>query len=286
LYERAATSHARPDDALWHLGKGQTFFSGPLFYNANHEHGAPVYLAGLYDEFLVRVAQGPWRRTRTAMIPAGVRHELRLDGQPLAVFYIEPDQAGPEVLVPLVRDAAEEGGALLGRRGEVAAFRALYEDPAAAAWAGEALGDLARFSGRRAGVSGRRPLDPRVAQVLGWLRDEADPAPAPLARLAAAVGLSASRFQHLFTAAVGVPFRRYRAWLRMRRAIAEIVRGRSFTRAAHLAGFADQAHFAHDFKRTFGAPAGVSLGVVRGAAPPMSRPGSPARAPLSPLRLP
>jgi methylphosphotriester-DNA--protein-cysteine methyltransferase len=82
--------------------------------------------------------------------------------------------------------------------------------------------------------------------------------------VAAEVGLSGSRFQHLFTREVGVPFRRYRAWQRMRAAIAEIVRGSSFGRAAHLAGFADQAHFGHDFRRTFGAPASQSLADPRG----------------------
>jgi AraC-like DNA-binding protein len=84
-----------------------------------------------------------------------------------------------------------------------------------------------------------------------------------VAELAASAGLSASRFQHLFTSEVGVPFRRYRAWHRMRAAIREIVSGSTFTRAAHAAGFSDQAHFAHDFRRTFGAPASRSLSRVR-----------------------
>ncbi|MFJ5489383.1 helix-turn-helix domain-containing protein, partial [Hansschlegelia beijingensis] len=81
--------------------------------------------------------------------------------------------------------------------------------------------------------------------------------------LARLCGLSASRLQHLFASEVGVPIRRYRAWSRMRGAIAEIVAGASFTQAAHAAGFADQAHFAHDFRRTFGAAASRSLRGVR-----------------------
>ena len=81
--------------------------------------------------------------------------------------------------------------------------------------------------------------------------------------LARSVGLSSSRLQHLFTENVGVPFRRYRAWVRMRRAIAAVVAGANFTGAAHAAGFADQAHFANDFRRTFGAPASRSLLGIR-----------------------
>ncbi len=51
-----------------------------------------------------------------------------------------------------------------------------------------------------------------------------------------------------------MPFRRYRAWHRLRAAIREVVGGSSLTAAAHAAGFADQAHFTRSFRRTFGAP--------------------------------
>jgi len=81
----------------------------------------------------------------------------------------------------------------------------------------------------------------------------------PVAQLASGAGLSASRFQHVFTHEVGVPFRRYRAWIRIRVAIAEIVKGSNFTAAAYTAGFVDQAHFTNDFRRTFGGPPSLSL---------------------------
>jgi AraC-like DNA-binding protein len=133
----------------------------------------------------------------------------------------------------------------------------LFEDQGSLAWAGEALDDLLGFGCARA----RRALDPRAADAAHALGVE-DPAPS-LAQVAARSGLSPSRLRHLFAAEVGVPFRRYRAWTRMRRAIAEIADGANFTTAAHAAGFADQAHFAHDFRRTFGAPASRSLTGVR-----------------------
>ena len=270
LYERAAPAGGELD-ALWHLDQGRTFFAGPLDYNGSHQHGAPVYLAGLYGPFGLRVEGGRWRSVRTAMIPAGVRHELHLQGQPLGVFYIEPGLAGADAFVPLLRDTSEERGALIGRTGEWRSLRALYEARDATRWAGAALGDLLGFSRPRA----RRPMDPRIARVVaGMAADSLGGAPVesvPVASLAAAVGLSASRFQHLFTREAGVPFRRYRAWQRMRGAIAEIVRGRSFTQAAHAAGFADQAHFGHDFRRSFGAAPSRSLASVRGRSPAETR---------------
>ena len=136
------------NDALWHLDAGRMLFIGPLDYNASHQHGAPVYLTGLYGKFGLRVEGGPWRWVRTAVIPAGVRHELQLGGMPLGVLYVEPDVAGTEVLTPLVRGvgSSEEGGALIGSVGEVAAFRELYESRTATQWAGEALTDLLGFA--------------------------------------------------------------------------------------------------------------------------------------------
>ena len=155
LYERAAPAPKPPSgelDALWHLDAGRTLFIGPLDYNASHQHGAPVYLTGLYGKFGLRVEGGPWRRVRTAVIPAGVRHELQLGGMPLGVLYVEPDVAGAEVLTPLVRGvgSSESGGVLVGMAGEVAAFRELYESRTATQWAGEALGDLLGFARPRA----------------------------------------------------------------------------------------------------------------------------------------
>jgi AraC-like DNA-binding protein len=257
LYERAATTTG-PLDALWHLDDAHTLFVGPLQYNGSHQHGAPVFLAGLHGAFGLRVRSGSWLTCRTAVIPAGVPHELDVGGNPIAVLYIEPSTAGVDALVPLVGGSRETGGVLIGNRGEIAPMRALYEDRASMRWVAPALGELLAFTRRRE----RQAIDPRIAHAVAMMHERRDDF-AHVASLAGEVGLSASRFQHLFSETVGVPFRRYRAWARMRAAIGEIVRGSNFTTAAHGAGFSDQAHFAHDFRRTFGAPASVSLSKVR-----------------------
>jgi len=101
-------------------------------------------------------------------------------------------------------------------------------------------------------------IDPRITRVLSLLSTQNE-ALGPLPALAAQVGLSTSRFQHLFTQQVGVPFRRYRSWQRMRLAIREIIKGQNFTTAAHAAGFTDSAHFSNDFRNTFGAAPSISL---------------------------
>lgn len=66
------------------------------------------------------------------------------------------------------------------------------------------------------------------------------------------VGLSESRFRHLFAESTGLPFRRYVLWRRARRAAMEMTQGADATTAAHSAGFADLAHFARTLKTMFG----------------------------------
>lgn len=266
LYERAPP---RPTGAapgpLWHLDGERTCFIGPLTYNAPHQHGAPVFLAGLYGRFGLRLNGGAWHRVRTAMVPAGVVHELDVGGEPIGVLYIEPTLEGAATLAALTCAATETDGALIADDGAYVPMRELWEDAGSVDWAGTALDDLLGFGTRHA----RRPMDPRIARVLGRL-DAADGAPG-VAEACARVGLSPHHFQHLFTREVGVPYRRYRAWGRLRRAIAAVAGGSLLTRAAHEAGFCDQAHFTHDFRRTFGAPPSWSLSGVRMSGDPARR---------------
>ena len=257
LYKRA-TAGSETLGPLWLVDEDRTFFVGPLDYNGPHQHGAPVYLAGIYGAFRLRIPSGRWLSCRAAVIPAGVLHELNLGGNPLAVLYIEPSVDGVEALIPLINDAYEVNGTVIGRTGEFSILRDLWEDKNSVTWTGQTLDDLLAFSKRRAA----RRMDPRISAALGGIQTCIDEC-APVAQLARSVGISSSRFQHLFTQEVGVPFRRYRAWSRMRIAIQAITQGSNFTTAAYTAGFADQAHFTNDFRRTFGAPPSGSLLGIR-----------------------
>ncbi|QWF70903.1 helix-turn-helix transcriptional regulator [Methylomonas paludis] len=241
-------------DALWDINDQHMFFTGPLYYNANHQHGAPVFLAGIYGKFRLRLPGSDWMWCRTAVIPAGGLHELDVGGEPLAVFYIEPNTAGIEALLPLINNCREVNGSLVGNGGEIRFMRDLYEDRYNPAWNGAVLDDLLGFSKRRGGTV----IDPRIAQVVNHLYQNGDELTA-LTTIADSVGLSASHLQHLFTAQIGVPFRRYRSWNRMRMSIREIIKGNNFTYAAHAAGFTDSAHFSHEFRKTFGAVPSIGL---------------------------
>src|SRR5229473_1223234 len=165
--------------------------------------------------------------------PAGVRHALNVGGDPLAVFYPEPNVA---TFTDLVRFGAlwdPTGRILVAQTAALGPFRALYEDRTSLSFAGEMLDDLVDFV--RAG-NGPPLLDPRVARVIEWLgRNPADLT--PLEQLVRPDGLSVSRFLHLFSDEIGVPFRRFRIWNRLRAASSMALRGTNLTDAAISAGF-------------------------------------------------
>lgn len=239
-------------------------FAGCLGHNAPHSHSTSVLLAGLYDDFELRVGNGRWVTCRMAVIRAGTPYEFDARGQPLAVIYGEPNVVSAEGLAVLMRDADELPGAVISRHGEVAALRAIFEDADSATWVASAIADLVDFSSARA----RRQIDSRIRRAIDRLasreRLERDGDDLPSVSAAASeAGISTSRFQHVFKAEVGVPYRRYLGWLRMRAAVRDVVDGHNLTTAAHAAGYYDQAHFAHEFRRIFGAPASRSLANVR-----------------------
>lgn len=245
------------NSSLWHVDDGLSLFVGPLRRNAKHSHAVTVFLAGLYGPFALRIDEGDWRSCRTAVVPAGVPYAFDMQGAPLAVLYVEPGVARVQHLARLLKNTREEHGALVGNGGETSVLREVFEDRESLSWVGSALDSLMRFA-----AATSAPVDPRVRRVLARLRkDYVDLG--GIAAVAATAGLSPSRFQHVFSRDVGVPFRRYRAWCRMRAAIVAVLGGSNLTAASHTAGFADQAHFSRDFRRIFGAPANPSLAKVR-----------------------
>lgn len=102
----------------------------------------------------------------------------------------------------------------------------------------------------------RRSIDPRIALAAASLDARLADGAVRLADIAGPTGLSEGRLRHLFAVEIGMPFRRYVLWRRLRAAIMALQAGEGLTGAAHEAGFADAAHLARTIKRMFGIRAG------------------------------
>ncbi len=223
------------------LGADRALYLGELPATGWHQHASPVLLQGLSGRFAVHLPAGRVETCHSALIDTGIPHVFDPRGEQVALVYLEPD--APEVA---------------GLRGLFRQCGGVILDPACAVRARSASQtrlrafDLPALLGRP--LKQTAPLDARVARSLAWMRQSAQCGEGPLARgqTAAAVHLSASRFNHLFRAEVGVSFRDYRIWSQVRAAMQALGSSPRLTDAALGGAFVDSAHFSRMFRQTFG----------------------------------
>lgn len=220
------------------LGADRALYLGELPATGWHCHASPVLLMGLSGRFAVHLPSGQVERCRSALIDTGIEHLFDPSGERVALMYLEPDAAEARGLREVFR---RQGGVIF--------------DPARAADVRSHVDS--RLSGfdlpalLRLRLPDAPPLDPRIADSLRFLRTPRDE---PLLRdgVAGAANLSASHFNHLFRAQMGVSFRSYRVWSQVRLAMAGLGRNVSLTDAALHGAFVDSSHFSRTFRQTFG----------------------------------
>jgi len=236
-------------------GPGLATYTGPGGHSDQHAHHAVQFGVAL-DEPL-RVTIGTMSLTATAvLIPPDVPHSFAVNGR---VLFLWVDPHGPRG-----HRLKEHATRLIGRDlalhlrglGEIASGAGLSTDLVRAL--------LAAISGEFDELP-KQPSPP-VAAAVAYVesaieRGDAERRAPSLDEAARAAGVSPSRLTHVFTAEVGIPFRRYVLWVRLMRAIRAIAAGNDVTRAAGDAGFSDSAHLSRTFRRIFGLPPSLLLAI-------------------------
>lgn len=226
------------------LGKGIVSYIGPGSRAEFHRHDAIQLVWSPDESFRLGLAHVS-TTTHAALIPSRQPHEL--------------DAAGADVVVVLV-----EPSGILGRQLAVLAERRPATTDLDARLAGVPLpqtadaGTLIDWSrSLLATILGDAyPNAPeRVrSEVLGACRfvdAHLDTVPL-LSDAARHVGISPRQLRRSFAEEIGMPYRRYILWRRLRRALLAIDDGTDLTTAAATAGFSDSAHFSRTFRQTFG----------------------------------
>lgn len=235
------SAHLVPDGRIWPAG---LVVWGPGMRSSPHAHHALQIVLGLDGPLRARESPARrWRRVGAILV------------EPDAIHEVDCSVAG-SVLIAFVEPESGLGGAVLGRLRTPIAF---VPDRVVDRWRRilHAPSRISDASVRRwfesAFRSGRPPrLDPRVARAVRMLRDRETLGRVSLRQIAASTDLSPSRFGHLFTESVGIPFRRYVLWLRLQRAAGALLTGETIASATYDAGFADAAHLSRTFRRMFG----------------------------------
>ncbi|MEV0368420.1 AraC family transcriptional regulator [Streptomyces sp. NPDC050636] len=213
--------------ARLNLWPGRAVYSGPSLELDLHSGSVAVLAIGTDKEFTLETADGTRRTARGALIRARVPHRIEAHGGWMTFCYFEPGSAA-----------------------ERACVAALGAGEAPVAVSAAERKDLVQLC-----VAPERPespdIDPRIrAAARKLLKDPqlADGA----TEFASRVGLSRSRFLHLFREQTGTSFRRYRMWARMLRAGRAFLDYGTLTDAAAEAGFSSPSHLSSAFHATFG----------------------------------
>jgi AraC-like DNA-binding protein len=236
---------ARPWSGHFLWQPGLLSYVGPGGSSDRHSHHA-LQLAISFDEPLELQLDDRQVRARALLVGSGVPHAFRTDGRQIFYALIEPHSA-------IGCSLAHRTAQVTGR--DLADVLPIGDAPAAETDA--LIGYTHRMFDQLAPRPTASPLSEPVIKALAYL-DETPDHPPRLAQAARAAHISPSRLTHLFSEQVGIPFRRFVLWLRLRRAAEHVWRTRSLTEAAHAAGFSDLAHFSRVCRATFGvAPTGL-----------------------------
>jgi AraC-like DNA-binding protein len=227
------------------VGTGRAVYIGPSLQLTTHSGAVACLALGLDGPLRVHVGPGGYVRARSVLVPARLPHHVVAEGGRTAFCYLDP--AGHRLRSCRFEMRAARHGVHLSHR---------YESD---------LLELARSGHAAALLQAAAPVDPqprvvdpRVDRAVRRLNSPAGVA-LPAAELAGELGLSTSRFLHLFGEHTQTTLRRYRSWCRMLLAARTLAAGADLTRAAADAGFATPSHFSAAFRRMFGLTPGRLL---------------------------
>jgi AraC-like DNA-binding protein len=230
---------------MW-VTPARVFYAGLLGAPSVRRLGSITVYTALDGPIRLRLGGGAWQSGALAVVQPYTAHEVACDARHVIVASIEPETVDAASLPPPLGAASglPAAPALSARLREVHAR--LWSAPGGTGRT--PLGFDAMVFGR---TLAPRQLDPRIAAVLDALRR--DPAtPDRAADLAAAAGLSTSRFLHLFSAEVGTPLRRLRGWKRARSLLQHVRRDARLVHVALDTGYPDATHFSHSIRQVYG----------------------------------
>jgi AraC-like DNA-binding protein len=233
-----------------YVWQNRGFFMGRLPDISEHRLGSAALCVGIDKPFQVLESESSvWRECRSALIPPGCLHEIRVGGAIMAILFIEPESPDYLAIQNAMLDGEWQCLYQLKHEPEVlvALGDAWERQPDAAA-----IHDLLdRLIPPPDPEERQQPLDGRIQRVIRLMKEDLTHSYS-MTELAEYVNLSPTRLVHLFKEEVGVPIRRFRQWHRMRVVAALIAKGDSLTDAALGAGFADSSHFSRAFRNMFG----------------------------------
>jgi AraC-like DNA-binding protein len=246
---KISTQGVNSQPGSFYLWNGQALLVGSVNETRSHRHHAVQLVVSLSGSFYI-LAEGFKSRQRAVLISPDTRHRLNGRDGRQAILLIDSESSAARMLV-----------SRYGKVNRLSVLDAEILAPSVARFSSVGAEDLSCSEARIIcdemiqALTGAAhvpvAMDQRIRKAIELAR-ELPEHKAHLVYLAKEVGLSESRFAHLFSEETGIPIRRYLLWLRLMQAIQCLLNGVSLTTAAHEAGFADSAHLSRTFRDMFG----------------------------------
>jgi AraC-like DNA-binding protein len=240
-----ADAKGRVSGHLMLITPERVFYAGLLGRPLRRSSGAfHVYVA---IEGGLRLAPEGARETTSelAVVPPYLQHTISSDHRSVLCLTIEPESVCAGVLDELAERLSGPQRPYIARRvraayGELRALRR-RDNIGSAELDRMCLGETLPA----------RALDPRVVKAIAQIgRFSGEPVTAE--SCAVEVGLSASRFLHLFKEETGMSFRSFRAWKRARHLLHFANQDLNLAHLAQEIGYPDSTHFSHSIRRFYG----------------------------------
>lgn len=217
----------------------KAMYLGPSFDNGTHSHNAYQVVVALDGTTRVEI-DGIWLENTIFVIRPNTKHRVQFFGV-VAVLLMDAEVTtrGDDFIATRLRpDTLSELKACYAELYSSEQALAVYKKVTAEV--GLAV-DILNSS-----------IDDRIKKCLNFINQNLNEN-LSMEMVCRLNGISESSFSHLFSKEVGIPFRRYVLWKRIKESISLYLKGnKSLTDVSLEMGFSDQAHFTKSFRDVFG----------------------------------
>ena len=222
----------------------RVFYAGLLGRPRQRCSGAFHVYVALNGHLRLMPDGGEQQQGELMVVPPNTPHTIESDYRSVIVIMAEPESVPAGTLERLAEQVAKDAADTARR------IRTAYQD----LLLHPCRGDIGRAAFDRmcfGDALPQRVLDPRVVRAIALIsRFSGEPATAE--NCAAAVGLSTSRFLHLFKEETDISFRSFRAWKRARHLLNFANQDLNLAHLAQDIGYPDSTHFSHSIRRFYG----------------------------------